>query len=219
MKKLIIVFGLVAIFGNTRAQSPNPDDAKKKKIDEMFYFYFGVGPSTVTSDGASANVGGQIGFGTTIYSFSKSFDINAGLVGSFQGAKYNGYSYSVPTDTGGYYPPSSGSNEKLKLFYLGIPIMARYKFGSGFYAEAGLQPSFLLSAKYKSEGSSSNYKDNMNTFDLGIPFGAGYYFSKHLSAGVRLIPGVTNISKSSPGYEYGKSHHNFLGIAKIGYSF
>lgn len=219
MKKLIIVFGMIAVFRNAGAQSLNPDDDKKKKIDEIFDVYFGAGPSTVTSDGASANVGGQLGFGTNIYSFSKSFNINAGIVGSFQGAKYSGYSYSTPTDTGAYYPTSSGGSEKLKLFYLGIPIIARYKFGSGFYAEAGLQPSFLLSAKYKSEESSTDYKDNMNTFDLGIPIGVGYYFSQHLSAGIRIIPGVTNISKNATGYEYGKSHHNFLGIAKIGYSF
>ncbi|MBS1600153.1 MAG: PorT family protein [Bacteroidetes bacterium] len=219
MKKLFIVFGFIVAFGNINAQQQkNNDDKKKKKIDELFDINLGAGLSTITGSSGSAIVGGQMGIGTNVYSVNKDFSINAGILGSLQGAKYTGYSYS-PTDTS-YYPPSTSTKETLRLFYLGIPIVAKYKFGGGFFAEAGLQPSFLLSAKYKANGSTSDYKDNLNTFDLGIPIGAGYYFSKHLFVGVRVIPGVTNISKNGgSGYGYNKSQHNFLGIARVGYAF
>ena len=222
MKKIIVLLVLTTVFGNLQAQKQHddPDKDKKKKIEELFDVMLGAGLSTITGGGASAVAGGQVGVGTNVYSFNKSLSINAAIAGSLQGAKYSGYSYTIPTDTSNYYPTGTTSKETLRLFYLAIPVTAKYKFGNGFYAEAGLQPSFLLSAKYKANGSSEDYKDQMNTFDLGIPIGAGYYFSQHFFAGIRIVPGVTNISKNSGlGYEYDKKHHNFLGMVRLGYAF
>jgi len=82
-----------------------------------------------------------------------------------------------------------------RLWYLNVPLVTRYDFGSGFYGEAGLQPGFLLSAKDNYSGSSYDYRDYIKTFDLGIPLGIGYEFPNNFGVGFRVTPGITNINK------------------------
>jgi hypothetical protein len=74
-------------------------------------------------------------------------------------------------------------------------VVTRYDFGNGFFAEAGLQPGFLLSAKDKFENVSYDYKDYVKTFDLGIPLGVGYEFPNNFGVGFRVTPGLTSINK------------------------
>ena len=81
-----------------------------------------------------------------------------------------------------------------RLWYLNVPLVTRYDFGNGFFAEAGLQPGFLLSAKDKYGDISYNYKDYIKTFDLGIPLGIGYEFPNSFGVGLRVTPGLTNIN-------------------------
>ncbi len=81
-----------------------------------------------------------------------------------------------------------------RLWYLNVPLVTRYEFGNGFFAEAGLQPGFLLSAKDKYGDYSYNYKEYVKTFDLGIPLGIGYEFPNSFGVGLRVTPGVTNIN-------------------------
>lgn len=81
-----------------------------------------------------------------------------------------------------------------RLLYLNIPVLAQYRFENGFFAEAGVQPGLLLSAKDKFEGETFDYKDWVNSFDFGIPFGIGYQFDNNIGIGLRVIPGLTNIN-------------------------
>ena len=81
-----------------------------------------------------------------------------------------------------------------RLWYLNVPLTVRYPFENGFYAEAGLQPGFLLSAKDKEGGDSWDIKDWFKTFDLGIPVGIGYDFPNNFGVGLRVVPGVLNIN-------------------------
>lgn len=83
-----------------------------------------------------------------------------------------------------------------RLWYLNIPLTARYPFGNGFYGEAGIQPGFLLSAKDKYDGGSYDYKEYLRTFDLSIPLGLGYKFENNFGLNLRVIPGVTNINSA-----------------------
>jgi hypothetical protein len=82
-----------------------------------------------------------------------------------------------------------------RLWYLNLPLVTRYDFGSGFYGEAGIQPGFLLSAKDKYEDVSYNYRDYIKTFDLGIPLGVGYEINDNFGVGFRVTPGLLNINK------------------------
>jgi len=226
MKKIINIVVLFATCGYLNAQSfdSTVNSEKKKKIESLMDMWLGIGYSTVSggesSSGSSTSgtVGTQVGVGMNVYSFSKSFAINVGIVGSWQGAKYKS-TYSSYNDSS-YNTTTESTTSSLKLFYLGIPILARYQSNSGFYAEAGLQPAFLLSAKYKSGSTSMDYKSYLNSFDLGIPLGAGYRFSKHFMVGARIIPGITNINKKSAyTYSSNPSEHNLIALVRAGYTF
>jgi len=103
-----------------------------------------------------------------------------------------------------------------RLWYLNFPLLARYPFGSGFYGEAGLQPGILLSAKDKFDGESVNVRDNIKTFDLGIPLGVGYDFPNNFGVGLRVTPGVMNISK---GDWASYNDHNFVVALRGTYTF
>lgn len=84
---------------------------------------------------------------------------------------------------------------KTRIWYLNFPLLARYPFGNGFYGEAGLQPGVRLSAKDKYDGESYSVNDNIKPFDLGIPLGVGYDFPNNFGLGLRVTPGVMNISR------------------------
>lgn len=104
-----------------------------------------------------------------------------------------------------------------RLWYLNVPLTARYPFGNGFYAEAGLQPGFLLSAKDKWDGESVDWGDWVKTFDLGIPLGVGYDFPNNIGVNLRVIPGLLNINEG----EYADSYkdRNFVVALRGTYTF
>jgi hypothetical protein len=81
-----------------------------------------------------------------------------------------------------------------RLWYVNFPLMTRYQFGNGFYAEAGLQPGILLSANDKYGDFSYSYKEYIKTFDLSLPLGVVYEFPNNFGIGLRFIPGLTNIN-------------------------
>ena len=82
-----------------------------------------------------------------------------------------------------------------RLWYLNIPLTGRYQFENGIYAEAGIQPGFLLSAKDNYDGESADWKEYVNTFDLGIPLGIGYDFENNFGLNLRVVPGILNINE------------------------
>lgn len=83
----------------------------------------------------------------------------------------------------------------MNMWYLAIPIMARYNLGYNFNVHLGIQPAFLLSAKLKYNDGTPNFdaKSFWNSFELGIPVGVGYEFwDRRLNATVRYIIPITN---------------------------
>ena len=110
-----------------------------------------------------------------------------------QGGKYKSM-YNMDYMPGGTYGTSS-SSATTRLNYLNFPLLVRYQREPrhGFFAEAGLQPGFLLSAK----DDGGNIKDGLNKFDVGIPVGAGYQFQNKFGVGLRVTPGLTNINKDA----------------------
>jgi hypothetical protein len=84
---------------------------------------------------------------------------------------------------------------KTSLWYAYIPAVLRYQHKSGIYGEAGLQPGFLFSAKDKYEGTTDDYMDHMNKFDLSIPLVIGYELKNNIGLNFRVIPGINDITK------------------------
>jgi outer membrane immunogenic protein len=105
---------------------------------------------------------------------------------------------------------------KTTLIYANLPIVLRYQHETGFFGEAGIQPGLLLSAKDKYEGETYNYKEWVNSFDFGIPLGAGYEFpNNNIGVGARIIIGVSNINKGDDVYK----DHNLVFALRGTYTF
>ena len=89
----------------------------------------------------------------------------------------------------------------LNLWYLNVPIMARYNLGYNFNVHAGFQFGILLSAKNKYNDDTLDdfdVKDQFKGVDFGIPVGVGYEFlDRKLSANIRYIIPINNISNDS----------------------
>ena len=134
--------------------------------------------------------------------------------------------------TSGKSSESSGfvkytEDTQIKLNYLNVPLMIKLKATEKFYVEAGPQVGFLLGLKSTTtltsvynnvttvrEFSDDN-KDSSNTVDFGLNFGAGYDFTKNVSAGLRYNLGLSNVAKDSPDY---KVKNSVFSLA-VGYTF
>jgi hypothetical protein len=103
---------------------------------------------------------------------------------------------------------------RTNLLYLNAPLIIRYRFKKGFFAEAGAQPGLLLRAKDKYSGTKEDYMANMNKFDFSIPLGIGYEFRKNFAAGLRVIPGLSNINSGGTAKD-----HNFVVALRGIYTF
>lgn len=82
-------------------------------------------------------------------------------------------------------------NEKTTLNYLQVPLLARYSFAPGFYAEAGPQIGFLLKAEDDNEGDVSNIKEYLEKTDISLAIGAGYNINSNIGAYARYNAGLT----------------------------
>jgi opacity protein-like surface antigen len=154
----------------------------------------GLNISNLTGDVSNNSSKTGIALGASVeFKVSDKFAIQPELVYSVLGAKDNSI------------------NENLNLDYLTIPVVAKYYVADKFSLEAGPQIGFLLSAK----AGSTDVKSAVNSTDFGLNFGAGYDFTKNLSAGVRYTAGLSNIAKDSGS---DKVHNSNFAIA-LGYKF
>jgi hypothetical protein len=83
--------------------------------------------------------------------------------------------------------------------------MFEHKSDQGFLVEAGVQPGFLISAKDKYGGQSYDFKDQVKSFDFGIPVGVGYYFLNTFGVGVRYTHGLGNLNKDGSDKDHNRS--------------
>jgi hypothetical protein len=87
----------------------------------------------------------------------------------------------------------SNSDASLNLGYLNVPVLAQYMFDNGFRIEAGPQIGFLLSAKNKTNSSSTGVKDAYKSTAFSIPVGVGYLTHSGLGFDARYNFGISNI--------------------------
>ena len=92
-----------------------------------------------------------------------------------------------------------GADVTANLDYISVPVMFQYNVVPQFYLEAGPEFSFLVSAKAKGGGATLDIKDNVNSFDLGLGLGAGYYFIPSVGINARFVAGLTNADKTDGG--------------------
>lgn len=115
--------------------------------------------------------------------------------------------------------PANPFSNSLNLWYINLPIMARYNLGYNFNVHAGVQLGFLLSATSTfmdatGQKISSSVTDQFKTLDFGLPIGVGYEFwDRKLTATIRYIIPLSNISTLSG---VGEKRNNTVFQASIG---
>ena len=125
------------------------------------------------------------------YGVAEKFGVSAGVMFSMQGCGFK------------------DEDDKVKLSYLNIPILANYYVYKGLAVKAGVQPGILLSAK---EGS-HDIKDHMKGFDFAIPVGASYEYQNFV-LDARYNIGLTKANK-----EGNRSNKNSVFQITLGYKF
>lgn len=151
---------------------------------------------------SSSKIGFQAG-GVADIAFSDKFSIQPNLLFVLKGGKYPNTQYAV------------------NLFSVDVPINFLFK-QNGFFAGAGPNISYGLSAKIKADGETIDlFDDNseipMKRFEVGSNILMGYQFASGLTLSANYTLGLTNsLNTDDPGET--KLNNNFLGFS-IGYSF
>ncbi len=68
------------------------------------------------------------------------------------------------------------TDNKFKMDYLTIPVVANFYVVKGLALKAGLQPGFILSSKLDANGHDTDIDDSVKKFDLSMPIGLSYEF-------------------------------------------
>lgn len=113
--------------------------------------------------------------GTMAFKITKNFLIQEDFLFSSQGAKVKGSS-----DLG---------SQDLKLYYISVPFLLKYRGNSGFYVEAGPQ----MGMKAKEDISGWSGSDFAKKLDLAAVGGIGYQSKIGLGVGVRYVYGLSKV--------------------------
>lgn len=153
----------------------------------------GFNYASVTDDGAKSMMTFAVGANFE-YGVSDNFGMTAGLIYSMQGAKVK------------------GSDIKMKLNYLNVPVLANYYISKGFALKAGIQPGLLLAAKVETDGYSVDVKDECTGVDFSIPVGLSYEINNV------VIDARYNIGLNGWG-DFDDSGKNSVFMFTVGYKF
>ncbi|MEO9147260.1 MAG: porin family protein [Ginsengibacter sp.] len=169
-KTLMLAASLFLIVGVTKAQHSGVHFGLKA----------GMNASSLSNTNSDTKIGFNAGVLAHIHTSSKSWAIQPELLYSLEGAK-----------------SKANSDVKTNLSYLNVPVLVQYLFNNGFRLEAGPQIGFLMSAKNKVGGSSTDIKDAFNTTNFSIPVGLGYLTRYGLGFDARYNFGITDITKAA----------------------
>lgn len=186
MKKLMMIVAMMVATLSANAQNEVGQITLKPMA--------GMTMSTITDDSDAKMKIGLVAGAEAEYGVAENFGITAGLLYSMQGCKYDG-------------------DLKMNLEYLNIPILANYYVMPGLAIKAGIQPGFLMSAKYSKDGNSLDVKDDCETVDISIPVGASYEFDNFV-VDARYNFGLTKGNKHGD-----DSQKNSVFMLTIGYKF
>ncbi|MDR4954173.1 porin family protein [Chryseobacterium sp. ES2] len=204
MKKIFLGLALIAgtfafaqsTSTSTEATTPSTSSSKIK---------FGLKAGLNVSNLSNMNMNSKAGFYGGVFvniPVAKDFSIQPEVLYSAVGAKEKG-----------------GSNAKLNLEYLSVPVMFQYKALPNFYVEAGPQFNFLIDARLKKSESTSLLKNGTQSFDFGIGLGAGYYITKNIGINVRYTAGLSDIVKTKYHYGYDREGSVRNGVFQVGVNY
>jgi hypothetical protein len=88
----------------------------------------------------------------------------------------------------------SGTEYKVKLHYINLPVLLQYMTGSGFRLQTGPQLGILAAAKTKAGESQTDANNLYKTFDLAWVLGASYVTNGGFGIDARYNIGLANIN-------------------------
>ena len=189
MKKLFICFA-IAIVGLASLNAQSIRFGAKAGVN-----FASLGGDVEDADGrTSFHIGALAEF-----VISEKFSFQSELLYSGLGATYE--------ESESFEGMNFSYEEKIKLDYLSVPLMAKYYVTDNFSLEGGPIVSFLLSANGEYEGSfdgqteseEEDISDFFKTLDFGLGFGAAYRLSNGLGFSARYTLGLSDISEEPDG--------------------
>lgn len=205
MKKLVL--GL-AVTASTLAFAQTTTPMKSSSSSDVkFGIKAGMNVSSFSKDASLDDQKSKIGFNAGIFAsipVAESFSIQPEVLYTQYGDKAV---YNNVIDANNSVKRSYTTD----LGYIAVPVMFQYKFVPNFYVEAGPEFGFNIVAKEKfdqttvalgststTSGTDDINKDDLNTFNVGIGLGAGYYFTDNIGLTARYVAGVTDVAKDRP---------------------
>ncbi|SHG56082.1 Outer membrane protein beta-barrel domain-containing protein [Chryseolinea serpens] len=172
MKKLIIFSFVLVSSSNCFSQSFTKDLFKRLS--------FGVKAGVNYSNFANADfeTDGLVGFhagGLVNFKLNERLSIEEEFLFSLQGAKLKG----VLNDT-----------ESIKLYYMTVPILLKYRTNSGIYFEAGPQVSALMKEDLDKSLVDGQFAKKL---DFGVTAGLGFQAKNGLGIGARYVAGLSDV--------------------------
>ena len=147
-----------------------------------------VGLNCASTTGDADFKAGFVGGVEAEYHVSKLFGLSAGVLYSMEGFKVK------------------DSDAKCNMDYVNIPILANFYVVKGLALKAGIQPAFNVSAKFKNDGNSADFKDvigkDAESFNFSVPVGisyeyAGFCLDARYNIGATKLVDVDDAAKSS----------------------
>ena len=212
MKKSLLFLALMAVTMTAQAQHEEGDVTIQPRV--------GVSFSNITGDDlfsgdTKMKINLTYGFEAEYY-FTDKFSIAGGLLFTNQGYKFDYYEGVEP-----------GSNLTKKTanfnnYYAVVPITFNYYLVEGLAIKAGIQPSFRVKTKLKTDDRKMDLDEalsflfgaeevNINKFDLSIPVGFSYEY-KNIVFDVRYNFGLIKLFKGLD-----KSSRNRVITLTLGY--
>lgn len=90
---------------------------------------------------------------------------------------------------------NAGDEQNLKVSYVNVPVMLKYRFTGGFYLEAGPQIGFKVSE----DTDDMTIGDFAKSTDLSIAGGLGFHSDMGLGIGARYTAGLSKVGDFSVG--------------------
>jgi Outer membrane protein beta-barrel domain len=131
--------------------------------------------------------------------------LNLGLIGHIHLAKQLAFQPEIVYSGQGAKFTTAGVETKINLDYINIPLLLQYMFDNGFRIQAGPQIGFLVNAKSKTNGNSTDIKNNLKKVDFGLGAGVGYVHPPTgFGVDARYNLGLSNINDNSSVKSYNR---------------
>lgn len=193
-----LLVAVIALFAITSANAQWDEDTDIRQKDFSYGVKLGVGGITAYHE-------------ITQYDFS--FGYKIGAFANYKLSKEMYFHPEINYSARGYQYNVMATQQKVKLSYIDVPLMARYMM-TGFNIVAGPYVSFLVSEGYYIDNILQETKsgNHHNTFDIGLSAGVDKQFYKNFSAEAKINFGFTEL-KSETGL------HNLNILIGLSYTF